>query len=451
MAAYRSLPVTFTRRVVLGRDPYWRRYFWNRWGYVGPSLQRVLDGRPVLWLDALSGGEVTQAVTFCRELRAALPDWTIVLSTNNKYSFDFATAHLSVDAVFDTPWDCLGPVRRALRRIRPVALVGIQNIFCPLLIREAHRAGVTTILVSGSMRKDLHLHPISRRTLELNAFADFDWIGVWGDEDVAGFAAQGADPERVQVTGNMKFDLDFLRVSDPDRRRLAASLRLADDEPVLLAATVHPGEEELVGRAYLLARQTVPRLRLVVVPRYQFHVDEMMTTLRGLGLSSVRRTALDGATADRAAVVVVDTFGELSRLYAIATVVFLGGTMYRRNVVGLGQSPVEALAHRKPLFFGPFMNLWQEITDELKAVWPAVEISSAADLAAGVRAVFAGDPGAAALGRQVDRLLARHEGDVRRNVDFVRHALPHAGTIATSAGLMPSAGDRIPSASVPLQ
>ena len=437
MHAYRSLPITFTRRVLLGRDPYWRRYFWNRWGYVGPSLDASLTGRPVLWLDALSGGEVTQAVTFCRALRAALPDWTIILSTNNKYSFDFAVAHLAVDAVFDTPWDCPAPMRRALRRIRPAAWVCIQLVYCPLLIRELRRAGVPTFLVSGLMSKGIHLHPSTVRAVELNPYGDLDWIGARTDEDAAGFIARGANPGRVQVTGNMKFDLEFLRVSDADRRRLAESLHLVDGDPVLLAASVNPGEEALAGRAYLKARRTALNLRLIVVPRYQFDVDQMMTTLAALGLSPVRRTELDGVPADRGFVVVVDTFGELNRLYAIATAVFLGGTMYRRNVSGFGQNPIEALAHRKALFFGPFMNLWREITDELKAVWPAVEISSADDLAAGVVAVLSGDPSLAALGRAIDRLLTRHEGDVQRNVELVRHALLR--TVAVTTGDRPQA------------
>jgi 3-deoxy-D-manno-octulosonic-acid transferase len=442
LAAYRSLPITFVRRVIVGRDRYWRRYFWNRWGHVGRSLERALrlpaeaggktGARPVLWLDALSGGEVTQSVTFCRELRAALPGWTIVFSTNNKYSFDFASSHLAVDAVFDTPWDLPGPVRRAIRRIRPAAFVCIHNIFCPVLIQEAHRAGVTTVVVSGSMGKDYALHPIYQRTSELSPYADLDWIGAWSPEDVEGFVAAGADPARVRVTGNMKFDLEFLRLSDRERRELASSLQLAEDEPVLLAVSIHPGEEEVVGRAYLRARETAPNLRLMIAPRYSFDIETMTATLGRLGLSSVRRTALARATLAPGAAIVVDTFGELSRLQAIAAVVFLGGTMYCRNGIGLGQNPIEALAHRKPLFFGPFMNLWRVITDELKAAWPAVEVASADDLAAGVLAVLAGDPVAAAVMRRTDAILARHAGDVRRNVDLVCQALGHAG-FATAA------------------
>lgn len=420
--AYRSLPITFIRRVLLGRDPYWRRYFWNRWGYVGPALEKAPTGRPVLWLDALSGGEVTQAVTFCRQLRAALPGWSIILSTNNKYSFDFAVEHLDVDAVFDAPWDCPAPMRRALALIRPAAWVSIQLVYNPVLVGELRRAGVTTVLVSGLMSKGIHLHPQGVRAAELNPYGDLDWIGARTEEDAAGYIERGVSPERVRVTGNMKFDLDFLRVSDAERRALAASLHLVDGEPVMLAASVHPGEEVLIGRAYLLARQTAPNLRLIVVPRYQFDVDRATSTLSALGLSIVRRTAA-GTPVGRDSVIIVDTFGELNRLYSVATAVFLGGTMYRRNVTGFGQNPIEPLAHGKPLFFGPFMNLWREITDELKQSWPAVEVLSAEDLAAGVTAVLAGGSNVAALRQATDRMLARHEGDVQRNVDLVRDAL----------------------------
>ena len=73
LAAYRSLPITFVRRVLFGRDPYWRQYFWSRWGFVSDALRAAVRGRPVVLIDAISGGEVTQSVTFCRKLRAALP------------------------------------------------------------------------------------------------------------------------------------------------------------------------------------------------------------------------------------------------------------------------------------------------------------------------------------------------------------------------------------------
>jgi 3-deoxy-D-manno-octulosonic-acid transferase len=122
-------------------------------------------------------------------------------------------------------------------------------------------------------------------------------------------------------------------------------------------------------------------------------------------------------------VIIVDTFGELNRLYAIASVVFLGGSTYVRNVLGLGQNPIEPLAHRRPLFFGPVMNLWREITDELKAVWGGVEITGAKELARGIVRVFEDPVLARRMAEGAEKILAAHVDDVARNVRLVGRAL----------------------------
>lgn len=422
--AYRALPITFLRRVVLGRDPYWRQYFWSRWGYFPKEVREAVRGRRVLWIDALSGGEVTQIVTFCRKLRDALPDWVLMLSTNSHYSYEFARTNLCVDFVIDTPWDCRGPVKRALDRVGPAALVCVENVTCPVLLQEAKRRGVTTILVSGLMSKDIHLHPMLHRTMEESPFGDLDWIGAKSQEDTQGFIDQGARPERVVVTGNMKFDPEYLEVPEEMRARMRTELRLAPQEPVLLAASLHPGEEELVGKAYIEARLAIPGLRLVLVPRYQFYVDEMIEKLRALGLSCVRKTSLAGQWVDREKVIVVDTFGELSRLYAIASAVFLGGSMYRRNVLGLGQNIIEPLIQRVPIFFGPFMNLWRDITNELKSEWPGVEVTTSDELRKGLCEVLNSNSGCAdRIRRRVDAIIWEHRNDVVQNVKMITEVL----------------------------
>lgn len=420
--AYRQLPVTFFRRVVFGRDPYWRRFFWNRWGFFPRDVMQALAGGPVLWIDALAGGEITQSVSFCRELRRRLPRHRLLLSTNNRYSYDFAVRHLDVHAVVDSPWDCAAPVRRALARVSPVALVAIENLTAPVLFTEAAARGVTTLVVSGLMSHGAERHPMVARTVEAKPFASLAGIGAKSDEDVAGYLAAGAGRDRVRATGNMKFDLEFLSVDASVRESLARELHLSPTEPVLLAASLHPGEERLVGEAFLQARRREPDLRLIVVPRYDFHADSMMATLASLGLESVRRTRLGAEPPAGTPVIVVDTFGELNRLYALATAVFLGGTTYVRNV-GFGQNPIEPLAHRKPLFFGPVMNLWRDITDELKNAWSGVEVTGADDLAKGVTAVLQDTVLVDRIVKTVDAILSHHGDDVRHNVDFVVAAL----------------------------
>jgi len=423
LKAYTYLPTTFIRRVVWGKDPYWKRYFWSRWGFLPADLLLAARAKKTIWIDALSGGEVTQLVTFCKMLRGLFPEYNIILSTNNRYSYEFAVARLGVDHVIDVPWDCLGPVRRALHAVSPLALVCVENVTSPVLVQEAKRMGILTLLVSGLMSKNVQLHPLSGRAMEMLPYRLVDWIGAKTGDDVDGFIALGANPSRTVVTGNMKFDLDYLCVPAEEQKRLCNELSINPKESVLLAASLHPGEEQLVGKAYVELTKTHPSLRLIVVPRYAFHADPMAETLGSLGLSCIKKTDLpNGRLRDRQ-VILVDTFGELSRLYSVASAVFIGGSTFLRNVVGFGQNIIEPLVNQKPLFFGTYMNLWKEITEDLRKEWPGVQVSSSEELASGLHEVFTDLGLRGRLEMKAAEIIGRHREDIRRNVEMVKLAI----------------------------
>jgi 3-deoxy-D-manno-octulosonic-acid transferase len=142
-----------------------------------------------------------------------------------------------------------------------------------------------------------------------------------------------------------------------------------------------------------------------------------------LGLSSVRKTDLTNGRIRDHQVILVDTFGELSRLYAVASVVFVGGSTYLRNVAGFGQNIIEPLAYQKPLFFGKYMNLWREITDELREEWPGVQVSSSEELSSGLHQVLTNPDIRGRLQRRAAEIIGRHREDVRHNVEMVRSAI----------------------------
>jgi hypothetical protein len=317
--AYGYLPITFLRRAVFGRDPYLRRFFWSRWGVVPADVMAALGGGPVIWIEAISGGEVTQIVSFCRSLRAALPGPRLLLATNNRYSYEFATATLAVDAVVDSPWDCRGPVRRALSTVAPRALVGVENLTSPVLFREARRRGVTTVLASGLMSKDFHRHPMMHRSMPWRPFDGLDWIGAKSEEDLSeppterfrlarrpdDFFFQELLPVMASdETGDTERFIALLRVAAkrgvavpadrdekrplrqrrPSRRRVIERAQEAADSPVI--ATRLDGENSLADRRdKLLASESVTRLRVKsepIQPRRRDHdgVEGKLAKLR---------------------------------------------------------------------------------------------------------------------------------------------------------------------------
>jgi 3-deoxy-D-manno-octulosonic-acid transferase len=417
LRAYRHAPTTFIRRVVVGRDPYWRRYFWNRWGRFSRDTVAALGGGPVIWIDALSGGETTQAVTFCHELRRRLPHFRLLFSTNNKYSYDFAQRNLPVHALVDSPWDCGYPARRALDLVKPALLVAIETLTAPVLFAEAHRRGIPTLLVSGIMSCNYHLHPSARRTMHLRPFATLSRIGAKSPEDASGFITFGARADAVSVTGNMKFDAAFLALPEERVRALRAALGITPSDRVLLAASIHPGEEAIVAEAAARVQAKVPELRVVAVPRYAAHAERMAHNMRAHGFTAALRSA--GGRVAAGQVLFVDTFGELSHLYAVADVVFMGGTTYPRNATAFGQNMIEPLAQHKPIFFGPHAALWRDVTTELLAEYPALQVTTGAELAAGVETVLRDDDVRQRLAARARHIMARHHDDVGRNVALV--------------------------------
>jgi 3-deoxy-D-manno-octulosonic-acid transferase len=152
----------------------------------------------------------------------------------------------------------------------------------------------------------------------------------------------------------------------------------------------------------------------------------MIEALARLGLRGHRKTNLPSGPLGSDDVVVVDTFGELNRLYAIASVAFLGGTTYVRNELGLGQNPIEPLIQGCRLFFGPVMGLWGEITAPLKEMWGGVEVSTPKELAAGTVAMLEDAALARRFEQTVAAVLAPHRGDVERNVALVRRVVEGA-------------------------
>lgn len=425
LKAYAYAPVTFVKRVLLGRDPYWRQYFWNRWGFV-PIISAVRK-KPLIWIDALAGGEVTQIVTLTRRLKEEVPCLTLVLSTNNKYSYDFAERKLPwVDILFDTPWDIPSAVRRALRRIQPDIVCFVQNVTAPILAREARRAGIPTVILSAFMQEPMTRHPSMVRPLALGCYSNLDFILPRSALDEAWFRDHGVPSERLLPGGNLKFDVDFagLSVEQSDAYRVLFSLE--EDEWVVLVGSLHEREDALLAQALAYLPAAVrDELRLLIAPRYATLVPTLEQHLASLGISTVRKTALDAgqASASRGVAVLVDTFGELAHLYGLADVVILGGSFFQKNPAGFGQNLIEPLMHHKPTLFGPFMNQWRDLTGRLLAVWPGLEVLTAEELAAGLLTLKERPEAAEALRAVCYELVEENRGCVEPHLSFLKELI----------------------------
>lgn len=406
-----ELPVRYVQWVILGCDPLRRQMFWERLGVLprppGQSGRRVI-------IDANGHGEYNQIHTFLKLFRSRYRDWTIILISWNPEIVELASRNPDVDLACFAPWDVAWVARRYLRALNPRLLICVDQIRFPLLLQASRRLGIRTILVSACLPEvyigSVHL----KKALAFRYYRYLDQICVADEEDRRNYVRIGCDERTVKITGYMKFDLEFLRTSDEESAAFRRALGIGMNEVVWVAGSVRRGEESLVAEAFGKLRESFPNLRLIIAPRYVTDVREVCRVLDAKGFKHVLRTQIVG-TLPPDAIVVLDTYGELSKLYAVADVVFIGNSLLSGDEYALGQNLVEPLAHGKPVLFGPFMNKWKVLTRELKEAWSGLEVRCGEELAVSIEQLLGSCDIRQKVERKIQDILERNRPAVQNN------------------------------------
>ncbi|MCF8063493.1 MAG: 3-deoxy-D-manno-octulosonic acid transferase, partial [Deltaproteobacteria bacterium] len=313
-----------------------------------------LTGFPRLWIHAVSLGEIQVAASVIRALEEGLPACSVLVSTTTEHGFDSARTILGEEfpLVF-APVDLPFSIRRALQRVRPHALVFLETELWPTWIEEAHALGVRTALVNGR---------ISRRSLDgylrfrfffRNVLSRIDAFSMITEGDARRIRAMGADSRRVQVNGNAKYDLLAEMVEEGAEEAVRRDLNLEGPAPVFVAGSTRSGEEARILDAYDRILKAFPGTVLILAPRHIERGPEIAGLARRRGFRCQMRSELRDREEPRTApVLVLDTFGELFRLYSAATIVFCGASLVPLG----GQNPLEPAVWGKPVLYGPHMD-----------------------------------------------------------------------------------------------
>jgi len=379
-------PITFFKKVIFGKDQYWRQYFWSKWGFFPKELLNLVKDKRTIWIDVLGGGEVTQIATFVDLIKSRFKGYALVLSTNNPYPFKFARQLKSIDFVFDIPWDISFIMRRALKKINPSFLIVVDQVRFPVILKEAKSLNIKTILISAALAKDYYSSEYMSRAMSFEFYNCFDKLGLINEEARNNYLKIGADAEKLSITGDMKFDLDYFNNSQISgaKDKLKDELKLKSSDFIFVAGSVHLREDKVLLEAYIKAKKTLPSLRLILVPRYLKDIERIEETIKSLNLKYVLRSQINSIDELADKIILVDTFGELKLLFSLAGVMFVGNSVFPRDKFGLGQNIIEPLLYRRPIFFGKYMNKWRHITEPLKEVYPGLEIENAEQISKGL-------------------------------------------------------------------
>jgi 3-deoxy-D-manno-octulosonic-acid transferase len=338
---------------------------------LGRTPERLTSppGRPVIWVHAVSVGEVLAVSALVPELCLRFPQHRVVVSTTTDTGQQLAVKHFGEENVFYFPMDFGFAIRPYLRLLHPELIVIAETEFWPNFLRLAHATG-TRIAVVNARISDRSF-PRYRRWhfLLAGVLRVVDLFLAQTEEDALRLHAIGAPGERVHVSGNLKFDLP-----PPAMPPIVASLRaaLGHAGPVVVCGSTVEGEEPLLLRAFEDILASEPQAVMILAPRRPERFAEVGRLLESLGIRFWKRTLWDG-DALAGGVLLVDTIGELAALYSLADIAFVGGSLVPRgghNIIEPAQHGVATVVGRHTENFRDIVRLFQSRA-ALRVVGPA--------------------------------------------------------------------------------
>jgi 3-deoxy-D-manno-octulosonic-acid transferase len=424
--------------------PYWLvqglrhgKYFSNlgqRLGLSFPTLGKLPENRSgAIWIHAVSVGEALSCITLARQLKDKYPGRPLVMSTTTLTGQALARERLLfADAVFYFPLDWAFCVRRVLRAVKPSIVIVLETEIWPNFLHEARLRSVPVMFISGRIsdrsfaryQRYLGVFGFFLRPFLRRALGDASAFLMQSDEDAARIRALGAPPERVQVSGNLKYDLE-LPAQTPISRWLSEEAKRRGRSPVIVAGSVVATEEPLALIAFGTLQGEYPKALLVLAPRKPECFASAAEFVDESHRKFIRRSQLpvpgpsqNGAPhgefhiPDDVTVLLLDSIGELASLYRVADGAFVGGSL----VPSGGHNILEPAAFGKIPVFGPSMENFAEIARRFTAAGAAVQVESPED--AGVAWIeFIRDPERAArMGETARNLVEGSRGATGRAI-----------------------------------
>lgn len=391
--------------------------FYHRLGIYPKELCKNMAGNPKIWLHAVSVGEVGVAAAIGNVLLQRWPDCRLMISTTREQGYARARALLGDRATcFFAPLDLVGATRKALHSIRPDVLALLETEIWPNLIVGARRSGARTAIVNGRLSVRSIKPYLRIRSLMQYTLSHIDAFSMISQDDALRMKSLGAPADRLAINGNAKFDnLGF--VKDSDTRRWAGKLlALNSGIPVIVAGSTRHPEEQLVLDAYVTIRQRFPECLLVIAPRHIERVDQIAQWVAARGLAFQRRTELENSREQRTApVVILDTIGELSRIYQVADVVYCGGSLVPKG----GQNLLEPAICGKPVLYGPSMEDFADARDLIQRAGGGITVYDAETLSAQALDWLSNPHRARSAGMAARRAILPHRGAARKHADVI--------------------------------
>ncbi|MCU7930041.1 MAG: lipid IV(A) 3-deoxy-D-manno-octulosonic acid transferase [Candidatus Thiodiazotropha sp. (ex Codakia rugifera)] len=399
---------------------YWRGFrapaYRERWLERFGIFEQPLDQNGI-WVHAVSVGEVQAIAQLVGRLLDRYPGMPLLITTTTPTGAERVQALFGNDvehhyAPIDLPW----VVRRYLVAFQPRLLILVETEIWPNLIHHAKLEGVPTLLANArlSVRSARGYHRLAGLTRE--ALRNLTLIAPHAEADAERFHTLGARPEKIEVTGSIKFDVHL-----PGSLRERADVMRREwggQRPVWLAASTHEGEDEIILQAHVMIRETIPDALLVLVPRHPERFERVAQLIEEAGFSLVKRSQQQPCGKE-AGVFLGDTMGELTLFMGASDVAFIGGSLVPHG----GHNILEATAQGVAVVFGPHMFNFSEISELFLQHKAAVQVDSVEVLAGQVTRWLSDASERSRIGEAGRELVEQNRGALDRLTRLVGRLL----------------------------
>jgi 3-deoxy-D-manno-octulosonic-acid transferase len=385
---------------------------------LGVVLPKLSQERPLIWVHAVSVGEVLAVSRLVKTLDAALPGSLIVVSTTTRTGQALARERFGANRVFYCPLDLPWAVRAVLNALRPRVLVLAETEFWPNLLSACYRRGIPVAVVNARISDRSWPRYRLLRRLWRPFLSRLSRVLAQSQTDAERLLVIDCPPQRVTVAGNLKFDVSAGEEAEAtlQLKSLGQSLRF------VVAGSTLEGEEAALLEAWPRLLQADPQLALILAVRHPERFNAAAALLDQSGLAWVRRSEWKVAgvlTPLRPGqIVLLDTIGELASIYSLASVAFVGGSLIPAG----GHNPLEPAQFGVPIVMGPHTHNFRAITDDLLA-HQAVRIAAKNELAAALIELLQDHRAAHAMGERAKQVFASQAGATGRCVEALTELL----------------------------
>ncbi|HIJ83056.1 MAG: Three-deoxy-D-manno-octulosonic-acid transferase domain protein [Magnetococcales bacterium] len=412
--------------------PYWIWRYFTTPKYRGTVLERFglgvkqRDATPRIWIHAVSVGETLAAQGLVGALRQKNPDFELVLSTVTKTGRQMAREKLTgVAYIFHLPVDLPWVTRRVMERIRPTMMIIMETELWPSLFASAAERQVPVVIVNGRISPGSFKNYKKARFFMRRLLAPVRLFVMQSAMDAQRIETIGATKGRIRVSGNIKYDQALIRPSAAAMAEMEQKIGRTRD-PVMLAASTHPGEEETILRVYRRLRENHPQLRLIVVPRHPERAGQVTTLIKNHGWDVQPISQSHGLWENK--VLLVDQVGWLTRIYGISRLVYMGGSLVAHG----GQNMLEAAAWELPTAFGPHTFNFKDVSRLLLEAEAAFLVQNEEDLFQAFARLLAEPDTLKNMGQAARQVVETNAGALSRTMQEIHAILEEQGYAPTA-------------------